>query len=70
MKHKRKSVDPKPIVFYRPAWTVGIHTRAQRRTTAHRLLFRQYVWRLPKAPPADITTQLEATIAELIGDSK
>ena len=70
MKRNRKSVDPKPIVFYRPAWTVGIHTRTQPRTTAHRLLFRQYIWRLPQAPPADIKPQLEVTIAELKGDSK
>ena len=27
----RKSVDPKPIIFYRPAWTIGIHTH----TTPH-----------------------------------
>ena len=67
MKRQRKPVDPKPIVFYRPAWTVGIHTRVQPRTTARRMLFRQYIWRLPQAPPADITTELETTIAELKG---
>ena len=67
MKRQRKPVDPKSIIFYRPAWTVGIHTRAQPHTTAHRLLFSQYIWRLPQAPPADITTQLEATISELKG---
>ena len=70
MKRQRKPADSQPVIFYRPAWTVGIHTRAQPRTTAHRLLFRQYIWRLPQAPPADITTQLEATIAELKGGSK
>ena len=50
MKRQRKPVDPKPIIFYRPAWTVGIHARVQPHTTAHRLLFRQYLWRLPKSP--------------------
>ena len=59
---KRKPVDPKPIVFYRPAWTVGIHTRAQLRTTARRMLFRQYIWRLPQASPADIKDRLTETI--------
>ena len=68
MKRQRKPVDPKSIVFYRPAWTVGIHTRAQPHTTAHRLLFRQYIWRLPQAPPANIKSQLEGVIAKLKGN--
>ena len=70
MKRQRKPVDPKSIVFYRPAWTVGIHTRTQPRMAIHRMLYRQYIWRLPQAPPANIKPQLEATIAELKGDSK
>ena len=51
MKRQRKPAAlAKPIIFYRPAWTVGIHIRVQPHTTAHRLLFRQYIWRLPKSP--------------------
>ena len=65
MKRQRKLVDPQPIIFYRPAWTTGIHTRAQPRTATHRLLFSQYVWRLPKAPPADIKDRLTQTIDTL-----
>ena len=70
MKHKRnrKPANAKPITIYRPAWTIGIHTRAQPNTTTHRLLFSQYLWRLPKAPIANIKTQLETTIAKLKGD--
>ena len=55
MKRHRKPVETLSLSsFYRPARTVGIHTRVQPRTTAHRLLFRQYIWRLPQAPPANI----------------
>ena len=39
MKRQRKPVETQPVIFYRPAWTTGIHTRAQPNTAAHRLLF-------------------------------
>jgi len=64
----RKPVNPKPIVFYRPAWCIATHKRCEPYTQTHRLLFSQDIWRLPHPPPADIKTQLETTLAEIRGE--
>ena len=68
MKRKRKPDTPQPIVFFRPSWMYAPYKRCPPRSNSRRVLFRQYLSRLPMKPPSDIKEQLQKTIIEMKGE--